>query len=216
VWLADPGYARNTVLLDSIELARREAYRREVDRDRFTTGALLLRLAIAASTGTPADRVVVDRRCSGCGKPHGKPQLPGTGLHVSVSHSGRWVAVAVTEAGPVGVDVEEIRDNDTTGLAELCLAPAETVREPRDFFTYWCRKESVVKATGDGLRMPLAKVVVSRADEPARLIAYPGADIPAASMADLEVGAGYAGAVTVLAAGGVELDIADPALLAPN
>ncbi len=107
--------------------------------------------------------------------------------------------MALTTAGPVGVDIEQVLSANVRDMAPLCLAPTETVYRDGDFFTYWVRKESVVKATGDGLRVPLSQVVVSSAGEPARLRRYPGGS-PTASMADLEVPPGYHGAVTVLTA----------------
>lgn len=86
------------------------------------------------------------------------------------------------------------------------LAPAEQLRDPVDLFTYWCRKESVVKATGDGLQAGLAEVVLGPAAEPPRLLSYRGAPQPAA-VADVPAGPGYAAAVTVLAAGRLEITL---------
>jgi 4'-phosphopantetheinyl transferase len=95
------------------------------------------------------------------------------------------------------VDIEEIDERRIGSLSGTVLDRTETMRCGADFFTYWCRKESVVKATGEGLRVPLSTVLVSPADGPARLRSYRGAPLPAA-MVDVEVGDGYRGAVTVL------------------
>ncbi|KAB1910339.1 4'-phosphopantetheinyl transferase superfamily protein [Micromonospora sp. AMSO1212t] len=199
VWVADVAAERpfHSDLLDPDERGRRAALRRPADQARFTMAAAMIRLVAAGLTGTPPATIAVDRRCPGCGRAHGKPRLPGTGLEVSVSHSADRVLLAVTRAGPVGVDVERITDADTSTLAGRVLAPGEPVRRPRDFFVYWCRKESAVKATGDGLRVPLSEVVVRPADAPAGLLSYRGSRLTAA-MADLDVGPGYAAAVTVL------------------
>lgn len=197
--MADTELARDEhrTLMSAEERYRRTAFLHVADQVRFTTAAALLRLAVSERVGTPPADVLVDRRCSRCAEPHGKPQLPGTGLHASVSHSGSLVAVALTAAAPVGVDVEQMLPKDIAGLSRLCLAPSETLERDEDFFTYWCRKESVVKATGDGLGVPLAHVVVSPAGQAAKLVEYPGGTLNA-SMADLSVGPGYCGAVTVL------------------
>src|SRR3546814_7790260 len=37
---------------------------------------------------------------------NGCPQVPGTGLNTSLSHSGTAVAIALTGAGAIGVDIE--------------------------------------------------------------------------------------------------------------
>ena len=56
----------------------------------------------------------------------GRPWLAGdaTGLAVSLSHSGIWVAAVLTQGGRVGVDVEIIRDK-AQRLAGKFLAPDE-------------------------------------------------------------------------------------------
>ena len=56
----------------------------------------------------------------------GRPWLAGdaTGLAVSLSHSGSWVAAMLTQGGRVGIDVEVIRDK-AQRLAGKFLAPAE-------------------------------------------------------------------------------------------
>ena len=54
-----------------------------------------------------------------------------------------------------------------------------------------------MKATGAGLLVAPTDVVVSPADEPPRLISYRGAPL-VAQIFDLDIGAGYAGALTIL------------------
>ena len=206
VWLADVSLERpaHLGLLSDVEKARRDGYVRAQDRAQFTLAAALLRLLASMDSGErPAD-VMVDRSCLRCVKPHGRPRIPGTDLHVSVSHAQGQVSVATTKVAPIGLDIEEIRVRDVDALARACLSPDEPVRRPEDFFTYWCRKESAVKATGDGLYAPMTQVVVSAADEPPRLISYLGAQLPA-TMADIALARQYAGAVTVLAE--IELDV---------
>ncbi len=200
VWWADPAWARpvHESLLDPAEQGRREALRRPADRDRFTVAAALLRLVGARATGLAPRRVPVDRGCSQCGEPHGKPRIQGYDLHVSISHSGARVAVAAGPA-PLGVDVEEVRPVDVAALAGLTLGAGESAAGSADFFVYWTRKESAVKATGDGLSVPLSGVRVTRPDQPAGLVSYPARPGLVATMRDLGAGLGYAAALTVLA-----------------
>ncbi|MBB5873468.1 4'-phosphopantetheinyl transferase [Allocatelliglobosispora scoriae] len=210
VWTASAGAARSAhlALLDEVELERRARYRRDEDRDRFTVAAALLRLVVAGETGLDPAAVRVDRTCPGCAAQHGKPQIAGGAVHVSVSHSGDAVVLAVTRAAPIGVDVEVVGDRDVTGLARTVLGAAEPMRRDADFYTYWCRKEAIVKATGDGLRVPLIEVVVSAADEPARLVAYRGAPL-AATLRDLSIDGGYAASVAILAEGELDVEMQD-------
>jgi len=212
VWLADTRQARpgHAALLDDRERGRRAALRHPVDRARFTLAAALLRLAVAGAVGGSPGAVRVERTCPDCGAPHGRPRLPGTGLHASVSHSAGRVVVALSAAAPVGVDVERVRSGpDVAALARTVLAAGEPLGAPAELFTYWCRKEAVVKATGEGLRVPLGEVVVGPARQPARLVSYRGAPL-AAALADLPAGPGYAAAVAVLGSGRPEVWMADP------
>jgi 4'-phosphopantetheinyl transferase len=199
IWWATPRSYRPALdgLLEEAERRRADVFRRPEDRVRSILGAVVLRLAAAGETGIGPGEVTVRRDCPHCGAPHGRPTLPGTGLHVSISHSGERVAVAMTRLAPVGVDVEEALPVDTAGLARSVLgtAPAEDVA---GLYVVWCRKEAVVKATGDGLRVSLPDVRVSRSTEPARLVSYPGRPDLEATLTDLRPGAGYAGALAVL------------------
>jgi 4'-phosphopantetheinyl transferase len=73
----------------------------------------------------------------------------------------------------------------------------------RDFFTYWTRKEALVKATGDGVTVPLSEVVVTPPGTPPRLLGYPRQGEFAAQLRDLSPDLGYVGALAVLSPGPV-------------
>jgi 4'-phosphopantetheinyl transferase len=214
VWTAEVAERRpvHDVLLDEVELARVDALRRPIDRARFVVGVAVLKCAVAAYAGCPAPSVRVDRRCETCGGQHGRPRLPGTDLHVSVSHSGPLVVVALTEAGPVGVDAEHRVTNRQLPAARDVVTASEPIVGPGDLLTYWCRKESVVKATGDGVRVPLREVVVSPASERARLVSFRGQPL-AAFLTDLDLGAAYAAALAILSADDITVRVRSAAQL---
>jgi 4'-phosphopantetheinyl transferase len=178
VWWADLNDVRaaRVELLDGVESARRDRYLRAEDRDRFTLGVVLSRVALGAALGLPPQRVPLDRTCPKCGRPHGAPRVEG-GPYLSVSHSGDRVAVAMSHGGPVGVDVEASGREPGENLAAHVLSPAEAARhgtlDAAGFLTYWTRKEAVLKATGDGLAVPMPDLTVSAPDEPPRLLAWP-------------------------------------------
>ena len=110
-WLAAP------------EAARAARFRLVADRDRFVLATAVLRAAVAGRVGDAPARVPVDRGCEHCGGQHGRPRLPGTGLAASITHSGDVVAVALTEGGPVGVDVEAMGPRAYEPLlARVCTA----------------------------------------------------------------------------------------------
>ncbi|GII88181.1 4'-phosphopantetheinyl transferase [Sphaerisporangium siamense] len=211
VWWARPQDRRIESLigvLDAVELQRVPTYRRDEDRIRFVTACWLLRTAAGAQLGVAPEEVPVERGCDGCGKPHGRPRiLSPDPLHVSVSHSGERVAVALTATGPVGVDVEVVPDAPLRELVRCALSPAESAaletlpEEERHaaFARLWTRKEAVLKATGHGLRIAPNKVEVSEAWEHPELIAWPLEIPPAAlQLRTLFPGDGYTGAVAII------------------
>ncbi|GAA0941794.1 4'-phosphopantetheinyl transferase family protein [Nonomuraea longicatena] len=204
VWWAELGDVRpwHEELLDAVERRRLARYRLPADRDRFLLGCATTRILLGGRLGVPASEVPLRRDCPDCARPHGRPRLSGDELHLSVSHSGRWVAVAVTGLGPVGVDVERVAVRGAA-LVAAALTRAERAELERmpdpvsGFVTYWTRKEAVLKATGDGLRVPMPHVRVSAPDRPARLLGFRGRPRLRVALTDLSPREGYACALAV-------------------
>jgi 4'-phosphopantetheinyl transferase len=127
----------------------------------------------------------------------GKPFLehPAGGPRFSVSHSGGLVAVAVAAGREVGVDVQETRPvTRLMEIAERHFTPDESAalrgaggdERLALFHRLWVRKEAYLKATGEGLAGSLASF-------DALALSLP----PGWELEDLELPAGYAGAVAV-------------------
>src|SRR5262249_46974557 len=108
--------------------------------------------------------------------------------------------VAITGAGPVGVDVEADRAIDFSGVTDRVCTPAERacVTGLGDFYSYWTRKEAVLKATGDGLRRPMTDLSMAPPRSPPGLLALGSDAAPACRMADISAGDGYHAAVAAL------------------
>jgi 4'-phosphopantetheinyl transferase len=179
--------ARCRELLDAGERARADAFLIPRDRRRFEVAHWALRILAGRELGErPAALAWTPGR-------HGKPQLapPWDALHTSLSHSGDWVAAAVSVSRPVGVDVQHlVAGQDAVGLAARFFPPAEAahVAAGRDehvraqrFARLWTRKEAVVKAAGGRLWPNLAVAVRGRSvvslAEPAG--SYRVTDLPA-------------------------------------
>ena len=163
VWIAaadlpEPLLARAATLLNDEETRRVAAFRFESDQRM----SLMARAALRALLGRyldadPRSLVFVTGE-------HGKPALAGGEVEFNVSHSAGHVAVAISDGGAVGVDIESMnRASDLLHLAERFFSPreAEAVRmaseqeRPQRFFAYWTAKESVIKAAGGGLSIEL-------------------------------------------------------------
>ncbi|MET8051102.1 MULTISPECIES: 4'-phosphopantetheinyl transferase family protein [unclassified Streptosporangium] len=189
VWWADPrDHPIDTIarVLSPTEQDRAARYRREGDRHRFITGGWLLRTAAATYLGVSPAAVPVIRSCPRCNKPHGKPQVTHTGLHVSVSHAGNRVAVALSTAGPVGVDVEAIPTTPPEELSRRALSSAERAAladlpahaQNAAFIRLWVCKEAALKATGHGLSIPPGQVHISYPHTNPALVSWPLRDTP--------------------------------------
>ncbi len=219
MWWGARGHCtpRHQLLLNRAEARRREQYLNAADRDRFTMGVAMSRLILAAHLKINPAEVVIDRTCAQCGEPHGRPRLAGgRGLDFSVSHSGDLIAVAVVRDRrhdgaadrSVGVDVEQVVALREPSLPRTVLSAAEYADYDRchadtkvaAFFRYWVRKEAVLKATGDGLTVPLSQLTVSGPDRPAELRAWPQRPyLPATvTMHDLYATPGYAASVALI------------------
>lgn len=154
------GLDRFEQTLDGPERSRAAAFVRDGDRRAYVTAHGLLRLALSwaqPSVEPPAWRF----RTAGCGKPE---LADGRfGIRFSLSHCATHAAVALSERGECGVDVEcTERPADLELLAGSVLSPRELARfraaaGPRRrwvFFRCWTLKEAYAKAVGQGLRLP--------------------------------------------------------------
>lgn len=199
VWRAQARLT-DAALLSPAERARLARLRQPADQRRMITAWTLARTLLGAVLDVPPSAVPVRRHCAECGgTDHGKPLVDG--WHFSLSHSGEFVAVAVTQTAPVGVDLEYAdRASDLSRLVRTLFAPGEAASaEPRDLLRTWVRKESVTKAVGTGVGTPFNTFAVG--GHPPTLIAWPAdPTLPArTTLADLTRHPAYPAAVTVLA-----------------
>jgi 4'-phosphopantetheinyl transferase len=210
VWWATPvaNAAEFLALLTPLEAERHGAYRQELDQRRFLTGRVLAKTLVGERLGIAPGAVEFDATCGDCGKHHGPPRLLGEPVRFSISHSGDRVGIALTDSTPVGLDVETADRRADDSLIDYALGDEErrTVHalpegERADaFFTYWTRKEAVMKATGRGLRIPLRSITLAPPGELAGLLsAEDDALSPERTrLADLTPGDGYRAAVALL------------------
>jgi 4'-phosphopantetheinyl transferase len=96
----------------------------------------------------------------------GKPSIPG-GPEFNISHSGEMVVLAVTQSGPVGIDIEKIRAVNIGDFSQY-VPEVANLHEKYDadqannlFFDCWTKKEAVLKGAGLGLLAPLEQVVIN-------------------------------------------------------
>lgn len=157
-------------VLDKHERERLARLRRPEDQARFALGSVVVRSLVAELADTRAELVRVDRTCPRCGAQHGPVTLPDLAWHCSVSHSGSFAlvaAVAHEDSAMVGVDLETRVPPDWPRLLPRVLAPGEPEpADAREFLALWVRKESVLKATREGLSRPMSSVRLTGAVDP--------------------------------------------------
>lgn len=151
--------------LPAMERGRIEGLHRWQDRQDSALGwELLHRLA--------RERGATVRRTAS-GRPRCDPPLD-----AALSHSGGWIATAVSHSGRVGIDVQGVHDI-APSLARRCLSHAEldwlgraagaAVRNHR-FSRLWTAKEAYLKAVGLGLAVDPREVLVDLCGDQPRLL----------------------------------------------
>jgi 4'-phosphopantetheinyl transferase len=199
--------------LDATEHERFVRLQRIEDRRSFLTSRVLLKTVVGHLAGGRPALVHLSYDCPRCGRPHGRPVVVGPPAavrwQVSLSHSARHVMVAATDAGPVGVDIEQVSATGFAGFDDVALSSAERTEverlapaaQARARAVYWARKEAVLKATGRGLAVDPCAVEVTAPHLPAALTAW-GADAPPTTpvqITDVPVDVDHVAAVSVLA-----------------
>jgi 4'-phosphopantetheinyl transferase len=187
------------------------------DARRRAAASVLLRCVVASFVGQRPQEVTVTRRCLHCRSPHGRPEVPGTRLWVSLSHAGDRVAVAVSAGGAVGVDVEAPRPRPLNrALLRRALTTAEQehlLGVPRDrrkleFLRAWTAKEAILKATGEGLPGGLLRLELDLRTTPVRLRSWAGSSARASAVRLVELDPGGAHVATLAAIGAGPLTVA--------
>jgi len=204
-----PEEAQWAPILSTDEQARAARFRLQEHRQYFIAARAILRQVLAAYLAAdPKDLVFIYSAKD-------KPALGGAhadALSFNVSHSGDIALFAFTRSRQIGVDVELIRHNfDNAAIAQRFFSPVEQQQlaalapAQRDdaFFRCWTRKEAYIKATGEGLSLPLDQFDVSLAPlaRNALLATRPDpAEAQRWSLRDVSVPPGYAAALCVFGA----------------
>lgn len=149
-------------LLSAEEHQRRATYRTAEARHQFLLSRALLRRVLGKITGDSPQQLRFDRL------PSGKPLLASAPeLHFSLSHSGQWIALAVSCEAPIGIDIEQpLKPRDFLRIARHYFHPQEcTLLEsppnelmPLHFYRLWTMKEAFFKARGTGISEGLARI----------------------------------------------------------
>lgn len=168
LYAADVNTLSDPALFEAARLAVPEERRKKADRYRFDkdkrlclAAGLLLKAGLR-DFGADPDEVPFSNE-------NGKPRLS-SGICFNLSHSGDYALCAISDSD-IGCDVETVKDFDLKLAARFCPEEYENIlschgiSEQTDmFFRYWVLKESFMKLTGMGLRLPLNSFLIRLSD----------------------------------------------------
>ncbi len=150
-------------VLSSDEKAEIARYHREEDRLRSTLGRAAVRWLLSELLHTHPSDIKIHRN------PFGKPYIEDARVWFNTSHSGDVVAVAISQMGVIGVDVESVsRHSCGMAIADRFFHASEAERlrnTPEEQFSehfakLWTGKEAIVKASGAGIAYGLDSAVI--------------------------------------------------------
>jgi len=194
-------------VLSDDERARAARFCFHKDRENFTVARGILRMLLGRYLNKEPGRLEFSYG------PHGRPMLRNENsvddFCFNVSHSKGLALYAFTRKRQIGIDVEWIRSEMASEqIAERFFAPQEVatlralpaIAQLEAFFNCWTRKEAFIKASGEGLSLPLHRFAVSLTPgEPAEILTIDGEPKTAAlwSLREIRPGTGYVAALAV-------------------
>jgi 4'-phosphopantetheinyl transferase len=172
--------AMRGICIFEADLARAASITKPQRRQQFIAGRWLLRQMLAEALGGRAENIVIDAVAGAPPRVLSRPDL-----HLSVSHSGGWVAVAVADR-PVGIDIEGLgARRDSPRFARWVCGPdewrawraLEGKAADDALIAHWTRKEAWLKREG-------GEVMLTRM----RRLQADAVDAPSANVATWRVG----------------------------
>jgi len=128
------------------------------DRNLYLLSHCALRLVLSVYIDCSPAGILIERSC--LGKPLLSSRQNQNDIRFNMSHSGRFIAIAIAKSKEVGIDIECIKDiPEAAGIVyalfdeeeALVLERTPLTRQGEVFLSLWTRKEAYLKATGAGL-----------------------------------------------------------------
>ena len=122
-------------------------YRSELSAYNYVVGRLLLKHGLEIwGHDASIEKIELQQ--------NGKPTLPN--IHFNISHSEHQVICAFSKEGALGVDLEKVSPVDFENFTHMFSEREwEAIKEAddstRQFYWFWTRKESIIKALGKSL-----------------------------------------------------------------
>lgn len=200
-----PRISKLLPLLSIEEKRRAEQFVFEKDKYSFIIRRGILRKILSYYLNVDAKKLIFSYHKNG--KPWLNYKSNSLEIRFNISYSNNLGAFAFGLSKKIGVDIEFIRpipnleqivNNYFSGREKQDFQDLPENEKMRAFFNCWTRKEAFIKATGEGLSLPLNSFDVSlKPSEPARLLSanmYPRVATNWA-LKELKPAPGFAGAL---------------------
>lgn len=149
--------------LSSAEKLRYDQYHPKAAR-LFLISRVLVKTVLADKLGISPHQVNIQLH------PNGKPFVQGSkAVYFNLTHSADVIILTVTEAGEIGVDIEQVdrefewmRVDSVLAASEIEWIKENELTDPfsvyQRFFQIWTLKEAYIKCTGEGMSRHLKKL----------------------------------------------------------
>lgn len=157
--------------LDGLSPSEKQQHQRfanKVLKQKYAICHQLKRQVLAKHLGQAADQIQI--LTTETGKPYLCPEHNLENIHFNLSHTNHYLMIGVTAGQSIGVDIEELRQQDSLAIAKRFFHPAETayIQQTDDpnttFIEIWVQKEAYVKQSGIGIASGLEKFNVLELD----------------------------------------------------
>lgn len=151
-----------SALLDDQERTRAAKFVTPLLRDRYIVAHACMRQLLAEYADRPPGAIQYEKNR------HGKPTLVdpaiASRLSFSLTHSENMALLAISAGHPIGIDIEKVNPysdleavahRNFTALERAALSTLDKSDILSGFYAMWTRKESFIKAIGNGLSYPL-------------------------------------------------------------
>ncbi len=153
-----------TYLVTREEQSKASLFRQEMDAKRFLAGRVFTKKILSGILCTEPTHISI--RTGKNGKPFALyNSIELQNLHFNISHSGNLVMIGVCSKD-IGVDIEEMKPGLIVELPAAVFSKRElevfenSLNRLKTFYTFWTRKEALLKATGEGLTDNLQELEV--------------------------------------------------------
>jgi 4'-phosphopantetheinyl transferase len=151
------------------EVDRANHFRFPKHRERFIIARGLLRQILGLYTGAQPTEIEFSYNA------HGKPYLSRNllNLHFNTSHSEDMAVYSLSQRREIGIDIEKVEPNFKINVAKRFFNSDEFThlmsrpqnKQATEFYALWSRKESIIKALGQGLFTPMESFSVLQKSE---------------------------------------------------